>query len=167
LRLAPGGNTNGLCTHVIKRQIPQRGLQMKLFTIQFPGMRALFGMLAILFMAGCSHLAPLYQEPPISYPPGLTMAQAEKGIIEGCTRREWFPRKVRDGEIEATLHWRGYTVVVMIHYDRDSYTVEYVRSEKLNYRRNSDGTEEIHPSYNKWVRNLIRYINSSLERYSR
>lgn len=140
---------------------------MNLFTIRLPGIQALFGMLAILLIAGCGHLAPLYQNPPISYPPGLTIAQAERGIIEGCTRREWLPRKVSDGKIEATLNYRGYTVVVMIHYGSNSYTVNYVRSEKLDYRRNSDGTEEIHPSYNKWVKNLIRYINSSLDRASR
>lgn len=137
----------------------------KSLAVRFP---VLLGLLAMFVLAGCaSHREPIYQQPPISYSSPLTMRQIEKGIMEGCKRRDWNPTKVRDGVIDASLHVRDHLAVVRITYNQESYTVKYLRSENLNYEHSSNGTETIHPNYNRWVQNLIRYINSSLEQFSR
>ncbi len=137
----------------------------RFFQLRFP---AVLGLLAALVLTGCaSHREAIYQNPPISYSSALTMHQIEKGIMEGCKRRDWNPTKIRDGVIEATLHVRDHVAVVRITYNQESYTVKYAHSENLNYEHGSNGTETIHPNYNRWVQNLIRYINSSLERFDR
>ncbi len=137
----------------------------RFFNLQF---QTMLGLVAVLLLAGCaSHREPLYQQTPISYSSPLAMHQIERGIMDGCKRRDWNPTKIHDGLIEATLHVREHVAVVRIAYNQQTYTVKYARSENLNYDKRSDGTELIHPNYNRWVQNLIRYINDSLERAER
>lgn len=69
---------------------------------------------------------------------------------------------IEPGIIDATLHLRTHVAVVRIDYDRDSFSVKYVRSENLNHERRPDGTEVIHPNFNSWVENLIGDIAAAL-----
>ncbi len=83
--------------------------------------------------------------------------------MDGCKRRNWIPSKKQDGSIEAALFIRNHVAVVRITYARDSYTIRYARSENLDYVHRANGSDEIHSKYNEWVRNLVRYIDRSLE----
>ena len=117
-------------------------------------------MLLALFapsLPGCTRTAVLHQPPPVSFVSRST-DEVEAAILAGARKRKWIPTKVRDGVIDATLYLRTHVAVVRIEYGADSFTVRYLRSEQLNYKRRKDGTEVIHPNYNSWVRNLINDI---------
>ena len=124
--------------------------------------RAVVATLTVLLLTGCPRTAILYQPPPVSFQP-LPARDVEAAIFEGCSRRGWVPTKIQDGVIEATLHLRTHVAVVQIDYSRDSFVVKYVRSDNLNYRRRSDGSEVIHPNFNSWVKNLTHDITVALE----
>jgi hypothetical protein len=61
------------------------------------------------------------------------------------------------GYILATLLVRNHVASVDIRYDPERYFITYNGSTNLNY----DGLN-IHPNYNKWVRNLNRTIQLEL-----
>lgn len=132
------------------------------------GRGTLPGLLALLVLAGCaSHREPIRELPPFPINYELSSLQVERAIMDGCQRRNWIPSKKPDGSIEAALFIRNHVAVVRITHARDSYTIRYARSENLNYVHREGGADEIHSKYNEWVMNLVRYINSSLERASR
>jgi len=136
--------------------------------IRTSGKRASLGLIALLALAGCaSHREPIRELPPIPITYELSSFQVEKAIMDGCKRRNWIPSKKPDGSIEAALFLRNHVAVVKITYARDSYTIRYARSENLDYVHRASGSDEIHSKYNEWVMNLVRYIDSSLERASR
>ena len=137
-------------------------------SIRRPGKATLPGLLALLALAGCaSHREPIRELPPIPITYELSSFQVERAIMDGCKRRNWIPSKKQDGSIEASLFIRNHVAVVRITYARDSYTIRYARSENLDYVHRENGSDEIHSKYNEWVMNLVRYINSSLERADR
>lgn len=45
----------------------------------------------------------------------------------------------------------GHSATIAVVYDADSYSIEYVDSENLDY---DEGKGEIHRIYNRWVHNL-------------
>lgn len=121
----------------------------------------LFATCLLLFLAGCARRAVLYNPPPVAFTP-LHPRQVETAIIAGMSRRGWVPTREGPGVIVGTLHLRSHTAIVRIHYSDKDYTLQYVSSENLNFSRASDGTEQIHPNYNSWVKNLIGDIDSEL-----
>ena len=130
--------------------------------------RALAGLLALLALAGCaSHRETIRELPSIPINYELSSRQIEKAIMDGCQRRNWIPSKKPDGSIEAALFIRNHVAVVRITYTRESYTIRYARSENLDYVHRENASDEIHSKYNEWVMNLVRYINSSLDRAGR
>jgi len=136
--------------------------------IRTSGKRASLGLIALLALAGCaSHREPIRELPPIPITYELSSFQVEKAIMDGCKRRNWIPDKKQDGSIEAALFLRNHVAVVKITYTRNSYTIRYARSENLDYVHRANGSDEIHFRYNEWVMNLVRYINSSLDRANR
>ncbi len=113
--------------------------------------------LLVLAVTACNHATPIYNVPSAEYnaTESLSDVDAEKAIKTAGTRLGWTMSKLEPGLIRATLNLRSHVAVVDIAYDDRGYAIDYVDSENLKY----DETEgEIHKSYNKWIRNLERYI---------
>lgn len=112
--------------------------------------------LAVLALSGCRTMVV---QPVKNYAYAADSATVERAIIDGCRDRGWSPRKVRDGEIEATINVRIHTAVVTILYNADGYEILYKDSNNLHY---DPQTKEVHSNYVAWVRNLDRSISKRL-----
>src|SRR5260221_4341619 len=89
-------------------------------------------------------------------------AQVREAIIQAGQRREWTFVEAGPGLLIATLLVREkHTAEVSIAYTPENYSVTYRRS--MNLRYSADGPT-IHPSYNKWVTELVNHINTELAR---
>ncbi|VEB40688.1 Uncharacterised protein [Chromobacterium violaceum] len=51
-----------------------------------------------------------------------------------------------------------HQAVINAIYDGNGYTLQFVSSENLNYERKDNGVEMIHPNFNRWMANLVKYI---------
>jgi hypothetical protein len=92
----------------------------------------------------------------------LSSAQVRDAIVAAATARQWKIDYVRAGVLIGRLNVGGkHLAEVNILYSPEQYSVVYRDSINLNYRA-SDST--IHPSYNKWVGQLVEAINLSLSR---
>lgn len=113
--------------------------------------------LIVFAITACNHAIPIYNVESADYNAinGLDSAQAEKVIKMAGTRLGWNMAKLEPGLIRATLNVRTHMAVVDIAYDNRGYAIEYVDSENLNY---DEEKSAIHKSYNKWIKNLERYI---------
>ncbi len=83
-------------------------------------------------------------------------------IIAGGRKLGWSV----DADIPGKLtlqHSKGskHEVVVDAVYDNQGYELKYVSSVNMNYSKAEDGKAEIHPTYNRWVANLIAAIGSA------
>lgn len=114
--------------------------------------------LAALALGGCRSATI---QPVQSYAYAADKATVEQAVIDGCRDRGWSPRKVKDGEIEATLNVRSHTAVVTILYDAAGYRIVYKDSNNLKY---DPQTNAIHSNYVNWVRNLDSSISKRLIR---
>lgn len=114
-------------------------------------------------LGGCTRQDPLVNPPPAEYP-GMTLHDMEDAIFDGSAKRGWSPRKIKDGLIESTLYLREHVAVVKIPYAPGRFAIRYERSENLNYGKDKNGGELIHPNYNSWVQNLKNDINAALSK---
>lgn len=88
-------------------------------------------------------------------------AKIERAIKNGAANKGWQTRKIRNGLIQANILVRSkYFVSVNIDYTSKGYTISYNKSRNLKY---NPQTNEIHGSYNKWVKILQDNINFQLE----
>jgi hypothetical protein len=125
---------------------------------------AIFALIAGL--GGCARQDPLYNPPAVTYP-DMTMEDMETAIFEGCAKRGWSPVLVQEGVVDATLYLREHVAVVRIAFVPGRFTMKYVSSEKLNYGKDKNGEELIHPRYNEWVQNLKNDIVVALAQRDR
>ena len=99
----------------------------------------------------------------------LSADQVRQAIIltvQEMKRKEWVVQDTSDGRLLATIRVRGkHTVVVAISYTDTSFDVAYESSVNMNYKKESDGTEVIHPYYNQWVDKLVKEIKSRLTNF--
>lgn len=112
--------------------------------------------LAAFTLAGCRSATV---QPVQTHAYASDKATVERAIIDGCLERGWSPQKVKDGEIEATLHVRSHTAVVSIPYTAEGYQIVYKSSENLNY---NPADKTIHSNFVNWVNNLNRSISRRL-----
>lgn len=63
------------------------------------------------------------------------------------------------GRLERPARRRTHIVMVEILYSPQSYSVNYLNSTHMNY---APADKTIHPSYNLWVGDLVKNINSNL-----
>jgi hypothetical protein len=120
----------------------------------------------IIGLGGCARQDPLFNPPAVTYP-NMTMEDMEAAIFEGCAKRGWSPAKVQEGVVDATLYLREHVAVVRIAFVPGRFTIKYVSSEKLNYGKDKNGGEVIHPHYNDWVQNLKNDITVELAKRER
>jgi len=87
-----------------------------------------------------------------------SLSQVRAAIVAAGRKRNWVIVEGEPGQLRGTLLVRGkHRAEIDIAYSPQSYSVIYRNSESLNY----DG-QNIHPSYNRWVKDLIFNIESVL-----
>ena len=84
----------------------------------------------------------------------VTSAIKSAGIGLGWQMKEETP-----GHIVGSLYLRSYVAVVDITYTLDDYSISYKDSKNLRY---DAGSNAIHSSYNRWIRNLAKKIDLRL-----
>jgi hypothetical protein len=87
----------------------------------------------------------------------LALSDVERAVIEGARVRDWQPRVLEPGHIEAVLYIRSHVAKVDIHFDTESFSITYKDSVNLDYKNG-----RIHRNYNKWVQNLNNDIQSKI-----
>lgn len=110
--------------------------------------------------AVASRAADLQEAPRVlsTSPTPLDARQLRDRIVRGGQTLEWAVTREAPGLLELTLDKNGkHQVTVAVRYDATGYDVTYVRSFNLNYQE-VNGVRKIHPSYNRWVLNLIKAI---------
>ena len=91
-------------------------------------------------------------------------AQVREAIMAAGKARQWQFTEDSPGKLSAVLRVRDrHEIHVLIPYDQRFYSVLYESSVNMNYRP-QDGT--IHSNYNRWVRDFVTAINTSLSRIS-
>ena len=80
-------------------------------------------------------------------------------IKQGGQSLGWKITKVRPGVAEGKINLRTHLAVVRINYSSSAYSINYVRSQNLNY---DAATKKIHSNYNGWIQNLEKAIDSRL-----
>jgi hypothetical protein len=113
----------------------------------------------LLLVAGCKTIQmPNYNDLPLaSYDTNKsTMLSVEKSIIRAAVSLGWKTKKRAEGEIEATLDIRKHNLVVLITYDKETVSINYVDSTNLKYNGS-----KIHRQYANWITNLLRSINAN------
>ncbi len=84
----------------------------------------------------------------------VTKAIKRAGIGLGWQMKEETP-----GHIVGSLYLRSHVAVVDITYTLDDYGINYKDSTNLKYNA---GSNSIHSSYNRWIRNLAKEIDAQL-----
>lgn len=90
----------------------------------------------------------------------LTRAQVQAAIIQAGKQRDWVIKPATGGVLAGHIDVRQHAVDVTIRFDTKKYDIVYKDSKNLGYKPNEDDPAKplIHPSYNKWVRNLVSDI---------
>ena len=85
-----------------------------------------------------------------------------QGISAGLASRGWLITNKKPGKLVAQVIVRNkHTLVVSIKYTDDSYDIDYLNSDNLNYKT-KDGVAYIHPNANSWMDNINQDIRSQL-----
>jgi len=106
----------------------------------------------------------LFLDNPISTASGTVPAreQIETAMIRAGLQRQWQITRNADGTLNAHLSVRQHTLDVTITLHDTRYDIAYKDSTNLKYAPNPDDPDRpiIHPSYNKWLKNLISDFNA-------
>lgn len=93
-----------------------------------------------------------------------SISKVEYAIKKGSTSKGWSVKKEKDGLFTVRQYIKGkYLVVLSVPYNANGYSINYKESTNLKY---NSAENTIHKSYNKWVANLERNINSYLNKVS-
>ncbi|MDR1994322.1 hypothetical protein [Azonexus sp.] len=84
-------------------------------------------------------------------------AVARAGAMHG-----WVISKNTDGTLNAHLSIRSHSLDLTIKFHNNQYDIVYKDSRNLGYAPNPENPDQpiIHPSVNRWIRNLISDINA-------
>jgi hypothetical protein len=111
------------------------------------------------FAAGSPEPVANFQDLPVRTQGDTpSAAQVRAAILSAGGKRHWMMVDGEPGKLVATLLVRGkHKAVVDISYSPQSFSIVYRDSENLNY----DG-HQIHNAYNRWVKDLVFSISSTL-----
>jgi hypothetical protein len=88
----------------------------------------------------------------------VTAEQVERAIMAAGIQLTWKIQKIEPGIMEGSIESRELSAKITIKYDPSQYSITYKESSAgFKY---SDG--KIHPTYNKWIRNLDKEIQKSI-----
>jgi hypothetical protein len=105
----------------------------------------------------------LLEDPaPVEWGCALKLKSVKEGILRAMRLRDWTAQSTSNSKIVAQVIVRGkHTLVVDIHFDNNSFDIDYKNSTNLNYAVNN-GEEQIHPNANTWMSNLSTDITTAL-----
>lgn len=90
----------------------------------------------------------------------ITQAQARSQIVRAALGLDWQVVKDEPGRIELHYDKQGkHQVAIEVLYDTTGYDINYLHSTNLNFGER-DGVRQIHPNYNRWIRNLTKRIGN-------
>jgi hypothetical protein len=139
---------------------------MRALSHAHPYLKLFLTIALVIGLDACSRQDALVNPTPVDYP-GMTMQDMENAIFEASAKRGWSASKIREGLIESALYLREHVAVVRINYMPGRFAIKYERSEKLNYGKDKNGGELIHPNYNSWVQNLKNDITVAVAQRKR
>jgi hypothetical protein len=115
----------------------------------------------LLFVVGCAS-NPTADTISGEAPSGLSAADVQAAVLEGCSARGWACKVIDDKTIEGSIWVRGkHFVKVNIVSSQYSFQINYADSENLEY---DPETNTIHGGYQSWVTNLMGDIANALLR---
>jgi len=126
------------------------------------------GIVLVLLLAGLASCGGIVEfqsieNTPVPYLGGKerTLDQVEKAIISGGVSSGWVTKSEGPGHLIGTLRMGGgkHVVVVDIIFNTKTYSIEYQYSTGLNYSKDPDGTEWIHPRVANWIQNFQNAID--------
>jgi hypothetical protein len=118
--------------------------------------------LLVSLAAGCDHRAvPLVRSVPVALAAPADTKAIESAIESTLARRHWTVKEHAGQRYVANLAERGHTATIAIAYDAQSARIDYLESTNLLYEKGPDG-EQIHRSYNSWVKNLADDIKAGV-----
>jgi hypothetical protein len=79
-----------------------------------------------------------------------------RAIMVAAAQRQWLVEPAGPGELIATQDARGFMAKVKVTYSQKAYSIEPIDTNLMR------GGNEVHPTYNRWVRNLERDIEVRL-----
>lgn len=90
----------------------------------------------------------------------LTIQQVRARIAGAAQSIGWQAVKDETGRMELMYDKAGkHQVTIEVLYDGAGFDINYLKSNNLNYEER-DGQRQIHPNYNRWIRNLSKQITS-------
>ena len=92
------------------------------------------------------------------------LTQITKEILNAGKSLGWIMEKQKEGFILARNIDRHHSAIVRIDYDTSKYSITYITSENLSYKKDVYG---IHAYYNRWIKRLednidVRLNNTSM-----
>jgi len=81
-----------------------------------------------------------------------------------CVSERWSMSSAGPGHLIGTFRHRSFVAIVDITFNTKNYSIKYKDSTNLNYGKESDGIEYIHPTYGRWVQELRTSMNYELSR---
>lgn len=124
----------------------------------FKKVSALILAVLLVTVIGCrSNPIRSVHEAPVTATGKYTTKDVKKVIERAGQSLGWGMKSVKPGLIIGTIFVRNHMAKVQIKYNKKNYSITYKDSAGLKY----DGVN-IHRSYNNWVLNLERRINSQL-----
>lgn len=118
-------------------------------------------LIATLLLVGCGTV-PVYNisDAPVEVDAtNYSAKDVKKAIIKAGMELGWRIKEREPGELVGKLHVRKHMATVKIPYSKSGYSIIYTESTGLKYNAEKD---EIHKSYNKWIRNLDQKIQMNL-----
>ena len=98
----------------------------------------------------------------VPYSDSMNHEEVEKAIKKALIAAHgWSIREVKRKEITARLVVRAHQADVKITYGGGMIKIEYDASMNLGYSEKG-GEPYIHRNYNRWIRNLERYISQNV-----
>ncbi|MBS0214871.1 MAG: hypothetical protein JSR63_06370 [Proteobacteria bacterium] len=123
----------------------------------------LAGLAAIVFSGNvAARHAPLVNPAPITVPANLSDKEISKEIRRALLQRGWEVDSETPGVIDSTLHLREHVAKIKVTYGNGQVKLAYVDSTNLEYKKDRNGTEEIHPNYLNWMQFLSNDIKANL-----
>jgi hypothetical protein len=101
---------------------------------------------------------PRFENEPILLTPGKNAEKiVHDAIVKAATGRGWRVLSDTPKALRLNINVRNkHQLTVGVKINGDNVSVDYIDSVNLNYAKDGEGRESIHPSYRKWVRTLLK-----------